>query len=200
MSKKVGIYAGTFDPVHEGHVAFAREALEQCGLDKVYFLVEPRPRRKQGVRALEHRIQMVQLAVKDEKGLGTIVVEHDRFSVEKTLPRLRALFEGAELHMLMGEDVVRHVIEWPHVEDLLDATSFIIGIREGDEVEVHKRLQKLQELRAAKFKFSIFVPSNYQYTSSKIRLSLKRGHEPGGLSPQVRAYIKSHGLYTSAGE
>ncbi|MCA9332160.1 adenylyltransferase/cytidyltransferase family protein, partial [Candidatus Saccharibacteria bacterium] len=51
--KKVGIYAGSFDPIHKGHIALAEQAIQQCGQDKVFFMVEPRPRRKQGVKALE---------------------------------------------------------------------------------------------------------------------------------------------------
>lgn len=195
---KVGIYAGTFDPIHEGHLAFAREAIRVGSLDKVYFLVEPRPRRKQGVRALEHRLNMVKLAVAKDKNLGTIILDHQQFSIEKTLPRLRALFEGAELYMLMGEDVVRHVIDWPHIKDLLSATNFIVGIREGDMAEVQQRLQQLKELRSAKFKFTTFTPTKYMYASSKIRLSYKHGHEPRGLAPEVRDYIHEQGLYQSA--
>src|SRR5258708_1287895 len=91
--KKIPIFAGTFDPVHEGHLAFAQAALEE-GLEKVMFLVEPRPRRKQGVRALEHRTAMVQLAIADEPQLSTIVLEQARFSVNETLPVLRARFSG----------------------------------------------------------------------------------------------------------
>src|SRR5688572_16122728 len=109
MSKRVGIYAGTFDPVHVGHMAFAEQALEACNLDKIFFLVEPRPRRKQGVRALEHREAMVRLATAKNDKYGVIQLEQTNFSVEETLPKLQALFEGAELHFLMGEDVFAHL-------------------------------------------------------------------------------------------
>jgi nicotinate-nucleotide adenylyltransferase len=126
MNKRVGIYAGTFDPIHEGHLAFAKQALQTSTLDKIFFLVEPRPRRKQGVRALEHREAMVRLAVADNPCLGIIQLEHSNFTVEETLPKLQALFEGAELHFLMGEDVFAHLNAWPNVNELLASSSFII--------------------------------------------------------------------------
>src|SRR5687768_15392849 len=97
--KKVGIYAGTFDPVHEGHLAFAREAAAQYGLDKVFFLVEPNPRRKQGVKALEHRNEMVQLAIRSEKLFASILLEQHRFTVTETMPVLRSRFKNSELYM-----------------------------------------------------------------------------------------------------
>src|SRR5688572_27140829 len=105
---KIGIYSGTFDPIHLGHVAFAKEALKQCGLEKVYFLVEPRPRRKQGVKALEHRQAMVELAIAKEPALGSIILDHARFSVRQTLPVLQARFEGSEIVFLMGDDMLAH--------------------------------------------------------------------------------------------
>jgi nicotinate-nucleotide adenylyltransferase len=194
--KKVGIYAGTFDPVHEGHLTFAREALELCGLDKVFFLVEPRPRRKQGVRAAEHRVAMVQLAIAEQRQFGSIVLEQSNFSVVETLPKLQALFQGAELYMLMGDDVLRHLSDWPHVDVLLQAVRFIVGVREGDETKVTARLQTLQQVRGLGIKYRMFVPSRYAYSSSKIRLRLKHGQEPLGVPADVLTYIKRNGLYT----
>src|SRR5690606_21472182 len=149
--KRVGIYAGTFDPVHEGHLAFAEQALKLCKLDKIYFLVEPRPRRKQGVKALEHREAMLRLAVADYDKFGMIMLEQINFSVEETLPKLQSLFKGARLFMLMGEDVFAHLNSWPHVEELLGASSFIIGIRKDDRTKMEKQLKNLEKTRGIKF-------------------------------------------------
>ncbi len=196
QQKQVGIFAGTFDPVHDGHLAFAREALASCNLDKVFFLVEPRPRRKQGVRALEHRVNMVRLAIADERRFSNIILEQTNFSVVDTLPKLQALFAGAELHLLMGDDVVRHLAEWPHVKRLIEAVHFIIGAREDGQKAVEQHLRTLQKTRGITFKYNLFEPSKSEYASSKIRSALRRGQVPGGLRPAVSDYIRENGLYS----
>jgi nicotinate-nucleotide adenylyltransferase len=200
MNKRVGIYAGTFDPIHEGHLAFAKQALQTSTLEKIFFLVEPRPRRKQGVRALEHREAMVRLAVADNPCLGIIQLEHSNFTVEETLPKLQALFEGAELHFLMGEDVFAHLHAWPNVNELLASSSFIIGIRKNDEKKTVQVLKKLEKTRGIKFKTDIIVTQHHEITSSNIRLALKRGQIPSGLIPEISNYLKENKLYSSTQE
>src|SRR3990167_415541 len=157
MMKKIGIFAGTFDPVHEGHIAFAYAALEQ-GLEKVMFLPEPRPRRKQGVRALEHRIAMVQLAVAKEPRFGVIVLEQARFTAEETLPVLRARFVGYKLVLLFGDDVVAHMAGWPHIEALIQSTELMIASRHENTKELEATLQSLQKTRNIVFTYQIVHP------------------------------------------
>jgi len=192
--KQVGIYAGTFDPVHEGHLAFANQALTECKLDKLFFLVEPRPRKKQGVRALEHREAMVRLVIADNEKFGMIQLAQANFSVEDTLPKLQALFEGAQLHFLMGEDVFSHLSTWPHVDELLTSSSFIVGIRKNDEIKMKLTLAQLQQARGINFNVNFFMTEQQDISSSNIRLALKRGNEPQGLLSKTRDYIKSNGL------
>jgi nicotinate-nucleotide adenylyltransferase len=195
--KRVGILAGTFDPVHDGHLAFAHQALKECGLDKIFFLVEPRPRRKQGVKALEHRLQMVQLAIKDESKFGTIMLEQTRFSVTETLPVLKELFKGAQMNLLFGDDVLNHLAQWPHVDQLVRDVSFIIGVRQHTPHDVESHLQNLQRTRGLKLHYSLFVSTAPRLSSSYIRASIKHGHRPHGLQDAVRAYISENGLYSS---
>lgn len=199
-SKKIGIYSGTFDPVHEGHISFAEEALKRCGLDKVFFLAEPRPRRKQGVRALEHREAMLTLAVKDNPRLGMIRLEQAHFSVEGTLPKLQARFEGAQMHFMMGEDVFAHLNSWPHVEDLLRNSRFIVGIREGDESQVRDVLHGIQKARGIRFAAELLVTQQHEVASTKIRLAYKRGRQPKGVTPEVGEYIEANKLYAASEE
>lgn len=195
--KRVGIYSGTFDPVHEGHIAFAMTAVKACRLDKVFFLVEPRPRRKQGIKSFEHRTNMVRLAIDDNPKLGLIVLEQARFTVLETLPQLHARFRGAVLFMLMGEDVALHLSHWPHIDDLINSTSLVVGLREGKEQTVEAQLRLLEKTRAHKLSYQLFKTNLSDYSSSKIRASLRKGKLPLGLHPEVAAYIKEQGLYAS---
>lgn len=196
MNKKIGIFAGTFDPIHDGHIAFANLALES-GLEKVMFLPEPRPRRKQAVRALEHRIAMVQLAVAEEPRFGTIVLEQARFTPHETLPLLQARFAGYKLVLLFGDDVIAHIAGWPHVESLLSASSLIIASRHQNAAALEATLKTLQKTRGFKFEYQIVQPEKEEITSSKIRLGIKRNQPVAGLSPAVLRYIYNNQLYSS---
>jgi nicotinate-nucleotide adenylyltransferase len=195
QTKRVGIYAGSFNPVHEGHIAFAREALAQCGLDKAFFLIEPRPRRKQGVKSLAHRQEMVRLALRHEKGLGAIFLNQERFYPITTMPLLRSRFQGAQLHMLMGDDVVAHLAHWPHVDEMLRLVNFVVGVRQVEIDDVKQSIDKLQTARAVRINYSLFEPSKNEYSSGAIRRQLKKGSKPSGLPEPVYQYIIEHNLY-----
>lgn len=195
--KKIGIFAGMFDPIHDGHVAFAHAALRE-GLEKIMFLPEPRPRRKQGVRALEHRVAMVQLAVANEPRFGTIVLEQARFTAHETLPVLQARFKGYKLVLLFGDDVISHIAHWPHVDALIKSTELMIATRHHDTAKLDSVLQTLQQTRNLKFNCQTIQLEQQDITSSKLRLSIKRGNPAAGLDPAVEAYIRKHQLYASS--
>ncbi len=191
----VGIYAGTFDPVHAGHLAFAMQAVDRCGLDKIFFLVEPRPRRKQGVHALEHREAMVRLATGSNDKFGMIQLGQTNFSVEETLPKLQALFKGAQLYFLMGEDVFAHLNAWPHVDELLGSSNFIVGVRKNDETKIKQILKNLEKTRGISFKVDFLTTEQHDISSTQIRRGLKNQQQPNGLLPEILQYIQDNGLY-----
>src|SRR4051812_4657029 len=95
--KRIGIYAGTFDPVHSGHVSFALQALKAAELDKVYFLPERRPRNKQHVEHFGHRTAMLKRAAQPHSQFEVLEMVDISFSVERTLPKLQKQFEGDQL-------------------------------------------------------------------------------------------------------
>lgn len=197
-SVKIGIYPGAFDPVHDGHVAFAEAALIKHGLDRVFFLPEPSPRHKQGVKALQHRTAMVQRAVQSNPKLGLIVLEQQRFTVHETWPVVVARFKGAEIHMLLGHDVAQRLASWPNVTEfdrLLP--KFIIALRGSDIEQTKLLMDSLRDTTKLDFAYSLIEPNYPMYGSSKIRQSFKNGHKPYGLHPDVLAYILQHGLYIS---
>lgn len=196
---RVGIYPGAFDPIHEGHVVFARAAAKQFKLDKIFFLVEPRPRRKQGVRALEHRVAMVQLALKDDAHLGVIVLEEARFAIDSTWPKIQARMAGAELYMIMGEGNLNHIVHWPQIGALVDAAPvFIIGTKnEEKRHELQDQLYTLQHTKAFPFMYQLLPIPLPKLKSRQIRTALRKGTLTAGLQRQVAEYIRQHKLYIS---
>ena len=131
--KKIGIYSGIFDPVHHGHISFAKKAMQELGLDKVYFMVEPTPRRKTEQSDIRHRLNMMWLALRDQPGLELLHSGHQTFSVAETLPWLEEKFEDAKLHFLMGSDRFMKLHTWPGFEQLQSKVNFVVGQRAGHD-------------------------------------------------------------------
>jgi len=203
MSQRIGIYAGSFDPIHNGHLAFAQTALDG-GIEKVMFLVEPQPWRKQGVKALEHRIAMVRLAIAKNSKLGVIVAERAKVTVHETLPALQARFKGCELVLLFGDDVVsymaEHVAAWPHIEDLVNSASLIIASRRLTQPAVAKQLAFLKSEYGLPFRYDFVNPDMGDVSSSEIRLAIKKGQSTSSLPSVVADYIREKGLYASSAD
>lgn len=196
--QRIGIYAGAFDPVHNGHVAFAKEAMQKAHLERVYFLVEPRPRHKQGVKSLTHRMAMVEIAIADESALGQVVLDQDRFTVYETWPLLQSRFEGAQLFMLMGEDVFRRVAQWPRIDELVTSVQFIVGLRKGhNEAELREHFAMLERTKALRLHYDIFRAEHSSVSSTGVRSSLRKGRIPIDIHPEVAAYIEANQLYAS---
>lgn len=197
--KKIGIFAGTFDPIHNGHLAFAHAALE-AGLEKIFFLVEPRPWRKQGVRALEHRRAMVDLAIADESRLGTVLLERARLTPHETLPILQKRFKGYELGLLFGDDVITymvdHIAAWPHIEELASSASLVIAARHESQPPLTEKLEILKRSHGLPFRYSFVEPKQTTTSSSSIRLRIKRGKAPSDVPEAVADYIADNGLYS----
>lgn len=124
---KVGILAGTFDPVHNGHLNFALNSLASKKLDKVIFLPERTPRRKRAVTDYKHRLEMLQIALKPHKKLALLDLPERQFTVEKSLPKIRKKLKNPELYFLFGSDVAIDIAKWPGAEKL---GNVIIGLRD----------------------------------------------------------------------
>ena len=195
---KVGIYPGAFDPIHEGHVAFAEACIRQYGLDKVFFLPEPRPRHKQAVKAFEHRQRMVQIAIDSNPKFGLIIVEQQNFTVHETWPSVTARFADASLFMLLGSDVAHRLATWPNIDELIRmAPHFLIATRREKGESVEEMVSTLKHTTKVPFDHSIVKPQYETYDSSAIRLALKRGELPTGLDHKVAQYIREEKLYIS---
>lgn len=182
MNKRIGIYSGTFDPVHHGHISFARRAAQELGLDKVYFLVEPVPSHKQAASSIRHRLNMMWLALQDYPELELMTTDQQKFSVAETLPWLEQKFKGAELHLLMGTDLFKYVHTWPGFDSLQSRMKLAVG-------------QRGQDSRALSSVDHQPISTQLNDISSSVVRSLE-GHQLDSLVPEtVAQYINSQGLY-----
>ena len=129
QKKKIGIFSGTFDPIHNGHIAFAEYSIQEHGLYAVYFLIEENPRHKSGVSPKVHREAMLALATKDKPNLKILDLLDPKFSVAKTLPKIQKLFPDEQLFLLLGDDVFKYMQSWPDINRLQNTMGIIVGER-----------------------------------------------------------------------
>jgi nicotinate-nucleotide adenylyltransferase len=184
---RIGIFAGTFDPIHRGHVAFAQAAAKQLNLDKVLVMPERSPRGKLA-SSFEHRVRMTRLATGPHRKLKTVVLDDERFTVQYTLPKLEALYPDAELVMLVGSDVVHTFgMRWPHLDVLLAKVELAISLRVGESEEAVRAM--LDEL-SIPVRASIVQGPHPHLSATEVRSGNLQG-----IEPLVRQYIEQNQLY-----
>jgi nicotinate-nucleotide adenylyltransferase len=129
---RVGIYSGTFDPIHNGHMSFALAAMSRASLSAVVFLVEPEPRGKTPVATLQQRRDMVRLAIADYPELSLAEpLGEAQFTLERTVPKLTERY-GNDLAFLIGSDVCQGLHAWPGFAEAAKTAHWIVGIRDSD--------------------------------------------------------------------
>lgn len=193
---RIGIYPAAFDPVHSGHIAFARAAMETFSLDKVYFLPEPQPRHKQGVKAFMHRINMVHLAVANIPEFGVVSLDTQDFDIRYVWPTITSRFLGSDLYMLLGNTPVRRLAAWPHTTEFgRQAPTFIIADRSKEPMA--PVIDELIRTKKLDLPYRILPPSYETHSNSYIRSQLKAGKQPKAVPFEVYEYIQRNGLYRS---
>jgi nicotinate-nucleotide adenylyltransferase len=190
--KRLGIFSGTFDPIHEGHILFAQTAIEQMGLDKVILMPEKNPRRKKDALDINYRAAMIQKTIEDLNQFQLKIAKNDEHNVSDTLSELKKDFPDSDFLLLMGADVFEYLPNWPDFQKLLDECGFIVALRTEDDGEIAIPLADKLEAQAE------FLPSPLSsVSSSKIRLALADNLQPKGLSDEVLDFIREHNLYGS---
>ena len=133
---RIGVLGGTFDPVHRGHVASAREMLGAFDLERVLLVLSARPPHKhQAAHApVEDRLAMLRLAVKGEPGIVASDMEVRRAGASYTVDTLAEVARahpGGEAYLIVGIDAWREVDTWSRPEELLERAHVIVTARPG---------------------------------------------------------------------
>ncbi len=198
-NSRIGIFGGTFDPIHLGHLILAEEARAQLQLDAVYFVPVGDPPHKQDrqITAVEHRIRMVELAIAEDACFGISRVDADRPGPHYAVDMLRLLQEAlgvqAELYFLMGLDSLRDLPLWHDPQGLVARCKLVALSRHAVTLDWARLEATLPGLRQRVI--SLDMPE-IEISSSDLRLRLQAGrtihHQVPGA---VEAYIYKYGLY-----
>lgn len=193
MPRRIGIYSGTFDPVHVGHLTFGNAALHACQLDEVIFIPEPAPRNKTSVTDIRHRLAMLNLAVAPHPGIRALTLETPRFTIAETLPALRRMFPDAELALLIGSDAAKTLLyRWEGLEQLLPEIEFAVGLRDTDTPrDVAKVMKQVAFIYQQPARHTVVPVSKV----AKVSSSGARNGDFAALPPEVKAYIRLNDLY-----
>ena len=192
---RVGVLGGTFDPVHRGHLALARAARDELGLDEVLFVPAGQPWRKAGriVAPAGHRLAMLRLALEGEAEFRVETLELDRPGpsyTADTLEALRAARPDDEMFLVLGEDALADLPNWVRPERILELATLAVARREVGPRAAGERLPGLSE-RVVWLKMPL-VP----VSATAIRERVRRGEPIGDMvPPAVAAYIRERGLY-----
>ena len=195
---EIGLMGGSFNPIHCGHVALARAALESGRVERVLFLPTGNPpHKKEGLADKFDRLRMVELAVEHEAGMAVCREEIDRDGVIYTVDTLAALkrkMPDCTLTYLIGADTLRALGTWRRVETVIERCKFLVMMREGETREEVIRLAGLWTQRGAQIDF--LDARKMDISSTQIRDQIQKGLPFERLVPQAVAdYIHEHGLY-----
>ena len=208
LHMRVGVYGGSFDPVHIGHLIVAECCREQARLDRVLLVPAAEPPHKQGWRLAEaqHRLAMLALAVGGQREFAISTAELDRGGVSytcDTLASLAAAHPADELLLILGPDALAQFPRWHKPQQIIDKVELLAVERMGlDDIGTvasdsalagllgQKRLAHLLETR-------IRCPA-IGVRSTDLRAAVAQGQSIRYRTPRaVEAYIASHRLYTA---
>lgn len=216
IPRRIGLFGGTFDPVHLGHLRAAEDVRSRLGLDRILLIPSnvPPHKRRPGMASAADRLAMVRSAVRGCPGLAASDLEvaspRTSYSIH-TLVKIRKLYPSARLHFLLGADAFLEIKTWREWRRVLDQCIFIVMTRPGSslkaaravlEPEYRDRMAAVRnaaeaETRIQAGKTILFLRIEaLPISSTGIRQRIREGRSIEGLVPRaVAARIKSAELY-----
>ena len=199
MRERIGIFGGTFDPPHLGHLILASEARTQLKLTRLLWVLTPLPPHKlnRRISLLDDRLAMVKLALNDETSFELSTIEIERESPHYTLDTMRVLsqqYPHTDLILLLGGDSLRDLPTWHRPADLV-AVCHQIGVmrRPDDSIDMAALEKKIIGLKE---KVNFIEAPLLEIASSEIRRRVSHGLPfRYYLLPVVYQYIQEHNLY-----
>jgi len=202
MAERIGLFGGSFNPVHVGHLVVAQDVLEQMGLHRVIFLPAAQPPHKmaQPLAPASVRLEMLRLATADDSRFEVSSDEIDRGGVSytvDTLRRFRDRYPDAALYFLIGGDTLLELHTWREIGAVLELAEIVTVGRPGISLDsINAKTLKLPDPWPARLAANIVAGHRMEISSTDIRNRCVRGWSIRYLVPAaVERYIVSHRIY-----
>ena len=197
---RIGIFGGSFNPPHLGHILALREFYEKLALDTVLLIPAANPPHKtltKNTPDAAHRLEMCRLAVGNLPYVQISdmeIVRSGKSYTADTMKQLRERYPSDELFLLMGTDMFLSFQNWYHPEEIAAHASLAVAHRnEDDPVLLREQAEKLEKELHAK---TVFVENSFlPHSSTSVRAMLAFHAAEDYLDPAVHAYIVKNGLY-----
>lgn len=200
---RIGLYGGTFDPIHHGHLISARSLSEQLDLERVFLIPAARPPHKPNGAAtsMEDRLAMARLAVAGDALFEVSDIESRRdgpsYTID-TVERIRQAFGAAtELFWFIGGDSLPELPSWHRVRELVERVSIVTATRPGWQQPTEATLSAaVGEAAARRLLSNCVATPSIGISATEIRERRAAGRSVRYLTPPaVVAYMEDHGLY-----
>ena len=198
---RIGFLGGTFDPPHNGHLLIAREAQTQLGLTQVLFAPTRQPPHKNAAEhtAIEHRLEMVRLAIAPYPQFTLSRVDVDRPGPTYTVDTMRLLHEqfgnSVELFFIMGMDSLANILTWRTPEQLIRLCKLAVFQRPGFAAN----LDELEQQVPGVSECVVFLQSSaLDIAASDLQKRVRAGQSIADMVPEeIERYIKKNSLYST---
>lgn len=196
---RLGIFGGTFDPIHLGHLITAECVMETLNLSSVIFVPANIPPHKQDkeINPSYHRLRMVLSAIQSNPQFQASNIELNRkgpsYSVD-TINELKQMYIGATFYFITGVDAINELATWHEAEKLLKSCFFVAAIRPGNVLDRESLEKHFGEL--AKTNILEVNTKQIEISSTEIRKRVSEGKNISYMVPEsVAKYIEKEGLY-----
>jgi nicotinate-nucleotide adenylyltransferase len=201
---RIGVFGGTFDPVHLGHLILAEQCREQGRLDQVWFVPAGHPPHKSHhiITPFRHRAEMLRLATAGHPAFRVNELENDRpgpsYTVE-TLDELRKAHPGADWFFLVGSDTLAELHEWRDPAGVVRRAALLVMARGGEPVMTAEELRASLRLpEGDRLSLEVVEAPRIEISSRDLRRRAAEGRSLRYLVPRaVECYIEEKGLYRS---
>jgi nicotinate-nucleotide adenylyltransferase len=202
---RIGVFGGTFDPVHVGHLILAEQCREQAGLDRVVFIPAARPPHKldYNLTPFAQRVEMLALAIAGHAAFQVDEIEGGRAGpsyTADTLVQLKSRMSEAELFLVLGSDALRDLPQWHEPQHIVSACTLLVAARASWEMIGEQEMRSSLKLPAgAPLRLQMIHMPAIGIASRDLRRRTAEGRSLRFLVPRaVEVYIAEKKLYVTS--
>lgn len=199
--KKIGLFGGTFNPIHNGHLHIAEKFAEQCALDAVIFLPAGEPYHKNtDLLPAEHRLAMTELAISGSPQFAVsdcdVVRDGATYTID-TVQIFKQYYPNAQFYWLMGMDSLMNLHTWKNWQTLVRNVKMVVANRTGDNLaQAPKELHSWLGAALQSGDLILLNAETVDISSSQIRANLAAGKNMRNWLPEkVADYIQRNQLF-----